>query len=221
MVGPVSEYEFEPIRGLPEELPAGEQILWQGAPDGWTLARRAFHVLKIAAYFALLGAWRIASRLAEGAEFVELARSLVLPAALGGAAVALFTAIAWLIARTTVYTITSHRVVMRFGVALPITLNLPFRGIRAVHHRPYADGTGDIPLEVENTAQLGYAVLWPHARPWRIGRPEPMLRAVRGSTAAAERLAAALAASTGAEHATVRGTATDASDYGGLAASGR
>ena len=25
---------------------------------------------------------------------------------------------------------------------------------------------------------LGYALLWPHARPWRLSQPEPMLRAV-------------------------------------------
>ena len=33
---------------------------------------------------------------------------------------------AWASARTTVYTITNRRVVMRFGIALPMTLNLPF-----------------------------------------------------------------------------------------------
>ncbi|HBB55427.1 MAG TPA: phosphopantetheine adenylyltransferase, partial [Hyphomonadaceae bacterium] len=32
------EFDFEPVRGLPEALPAGEAILWQGAPSAWGLA---------------------------------------------------------------------------------------------------------------------------------------------------------------------------------------
>jgi hypothetical protein len=33
------DFKFEPIRGLPEQLPEGEHILWQGAPDPRVLAR--------------------------------------------------------------------------------------------------------------------------------------------------------------------------------------
>ena len=38
----VPEHEFEPVHGLPEKLPAGEKILWQGSPDWKTLANEAF-----------------------------------------------------------------------------------------------------------------------------------------------------------------------------------
>ena len=47
------------------------------------------------------------------------------PLAVG--AVAILAAMAWGYSWTTVYTITSRRVVMRAGVALPITINLPVR----------------------------------------------------------------------------------------------
>ena len=35
------EHEFEAAPGLPEKLPQGERILWQGAPDALALARAA------------------------------------------------------------------------------------------------------------------------------------------------------------------------------------
>ena len=44
--------------GLPERLPEGETLLWQGRPSWRQLALRAFHVREIAIYFALLLAWR-------------------------------------------------------------------------------------------------------------------------------------------------------------------
>ena len=46
------EHEFEAQYGLPEALPEGEHILWQGAPDWKVLARRVFHTRKVAVYFA-------------------------------------------------------------------------------------------------------------------------------------------------------------------------
>jgi hypothetical protein len=48
------DFEFEPIRGLPAMLPAGERLLWQGTPNWRGLAVRSYHVRKIAAYFAFL-----------------------------------------------------------------------------------------------------------------------------------------------------------------------
>ena len=39
------------MRGLPGVLPAGEHIVWQGAPDAHVFARRALHLRWIAAYF--------------------------------------------------------------------------------------------------------------------------------------------------------------------------
>ena len=62
----IQEHDFEPERGLPEPLPPGETVLWQGSPDWLLLARRAFHVRKVAVYFGLLLAWRVAGTLADG-----------------------------------------------------------------------------------------------------------------------------------------------------------
>ena len=49
-----TEHEFEAAPGLPEALPAGERILWQGSPDWKLLAAEAFHVRRLSLYFALM-----------------------------------------------------------------------------------------------------------------------------------------------------------------------
>ena len=48
------EHELEAAPGLPEPLPAGERVLWQGKPDWKRLANEAFHVRQVAVYFALM-----------------------------------------------------------------------------------------------------------------------------------------------------------------------
>ena len=37
-----AEHEFEAALGLPEPLPAGETILWQGAPSWTAMAKHVF-----------------------------------------------------------------------------------------------------------------------------------------------------------------------------------
>ena len=51
-VSATHEHEWEAAPGLPSTLPDGEAIVWQGTPDWKQLAVHAFHVRKIAIYFA-------------------------------------------------------------------------------------------------------------------------------------------------------------------------
>ena len=99
------------------------------------------------------------------------------------AAVVLLAALAWLAARTTVYSITSKRIVMRIGIALPITINVPFRAVNSVGLKRHADGSGDIPASLPKGYRLAFLVLWPHARPWHVRNPQPMLRSVPDASA--------------------------------------
>jgi hypothetical protein len=189
----VNEHEVEPVRGLPELLPQGECILWQGAPDFRALAARALHVRTVLAYFALLFVWSVGMSLWDGTSFpsaVLIALRLV-PVAL--AAAAILALYAFLAQRSTIYTITNRRVVMRFGVALPMTLNVPFAVIGNAALKTYSDGTGEIPLTLTGGDRVSYVALWPHVRPWRTAKPEPMLRAVPNAASVAKTLAAALA----------------------------
>ena len=102
------------------------------------------------------------------------------------------------------YTITNRRVVMRIGVVLEITFNFPFRVIESAGLRAYPDGTGDIPLTLTGDDKVAYLHLWPHARPWRAARPEPMLRSVPDAARVADILSRALAAHSGVVGATRR-----------------
>lgn len=184
----------EPVRGLPERLPAGERLLWQGVPSGRPLARRALHLRTAALYFGALLVWGAVSAVSGGASAAEAARSSLLPGGLALGVLGGTALLAWLTARTTVYTITSQRVAIRFGIALPVTVNVPFTAIAAAGLRAYEDGTGDIPLTLAVPLRLAWPVLWPHVRPWRVARPEPMLRAVPEAARVAQILGRALAA---------------------------
>lgn len=190
----MSEYDSEPINGLPALPPEGEVILWQGAPDWRSLARRAFHIRKVAFYFAVLLAWSAISTLYDGLGSGAALTSGLTFALLAGAAIAILALLAWLIARTTVYTVTNRRVVMRFGVALPMTINLPFKVVESAALRSHADGTGDIVLRIGGEDRVAFLVLWPHVRPWHLARPQPMLRCLPEAAAAAETLRQALSA---------------------------
>jgi hypothetical protein len=203
------EHDFEPVRGLPARPPAGERILWQGSPTGKALARRAFHVRGVAIYFLVLMAWRAASNVADGHGAVDtlLAVLGVLPLALAGLGV--LALLGWLNARATVYTITDRRVVMRIGIVLTVTFNLPFARIVSADVRRHADGTVDLPLALHADDAIGWAHLWPHARPWRVRRPEPMMRGVPNGERVAALLAQAWAAATGGTVRSAADTATD------------
>jgi len=185
----VSEYENEPIPGLPGFLPPGEDILWQGSPDWRALARTAFHTRLIAAYFAILVAWALASALSGGVRGPGDLIGVAMTALLGVAGVGLLHLLAWGSAKTTIYTLTNRRIVLRIGMAVPKCINLPFGMIGAVDLNARADGTGDIPLTLVGQPKLGYLALWPHARPWKIVAPQPMLRSVPDAAAIAATIA--------------------------------
>lgn len=180
--------------GVPGPLPHGERLLWQGAPRWQALAVGALHVRKVAAYFAALLAWYAASKLHGGAPAGGVALAVLRLGGLALIPVALLCLYAWAVARTTTYTVTTRRVVMRFGVALPMTLNLPYRKIASAAFKPAAHGCGDISLAPLAGERLGYPLLWPHARPWRMARAEPALRGVPQAERVARIVARALAA---------------------------
>lgn len=197
VVTAIKEHDHEPVHGLPAPLPEGETILWQGAPDWRVLARRGLRVRLVACYFAVLIAWGILAGIEDRAGVPHLALAALRLAALGGAACAILTLYAVLVARSTVYTVTTRRVVIRFGVALPMTVQIAYATIDAAGLRQFADGSGDIALTLRPGHRVAYAILWPHVRPWKLTKAQPALRAVPDAAGAARILARALAASAG------------------------
>ena len=188
------EHEFEAEYGLPEPLPRGERLLWQGSPDGNILAIEALHWRKLAVYFAVLLAWRAENVLSGGGSAVQAAIAAAWLLPLAAFAIGIALTLATLIRRTTVYTLTDRRVVMRIGIVLTMTLNLPHRQIDGAALHAGRDGHGDIALQLAPGVRIGYVHLWPHARPWQVRWPQPMLRAVPQAAQVAALLADALRA---------------------------
>ena len=188
------EHEFEAEYGLPEPLPRGERLLWQGSPDGSILAIEALHWRKLAVYFAVLLAWRAENVLSGGGSVVQAAIAAAWLLPLAAFAIGIALTLATLIRRTTVYTLTDRRVVMRIGMVLTMTLNLPHRQIDGAALHAGRDGHGDIALQLAPGVRIGYVHLWPHARPWQVRWPQPMLRAVPQAAQVAALLADALRA---------------------------
>ncbi|MEM8958977.1 MAG: photosynthetic complex putative assembly protein PuhB [Pseudomonadota bacterium] len=174
---PNDDFAFEPQRGLPGPLPPGEEILWQGAPDPRALLRDAFALRWILIYFAVISVWRIAASATEMAIGPAILTALPF-AVLCAGAVALLYGLAWVMARSTVYTITTERVLLRVGAALTVTFNIPFRWIGNANMDLRPDGTGTIALQTTGESKISYLVAWPHVRPWRMGQTEPALRCI-------------------------------------------
>jgi hypothetical protein len=185
------EHEFEAAPGLPAPLPKGEKLLWQGTPEFWPIAVRAYHVRKVAIYFAILFAWRAIAVYADTASIVKALVALAWLSPLALFALGTLLALAWMTVRTTMYTITTRRVVMRIGIVLTITFNLPLRKIVAAGLLQRADGNGDIPLLLGATDKIAWVHLWPHCRPWKLAKPEPMLRGLANVREVAQLLAKA------------------------------
>ena len=170
----MSEYAYEPTRGLPGVLPQDEQILWQSSPDWKIMAMTALHIRLCLAYFAAIVIW-----LATHGDVNSAMAVSVLCICVTG----LFALFAWGVERTTVYTLTNKRLVLRIGVALNKCINLPLSEIRSADLKMLPSGHGNIVLSLKGAPRLGYIMLWPHARSLRFVTPQPTLRAIPDASA--------------------------------------
>lgn len=197
------DHDFEPAHGLPERLPPSERLLWQGSPDWRRMARDTVHIPELAIYFAVLLLWRGANAALDGKGWQEVLVSVAWLVPLAVMALVMLATLAWLMARTSVYTITDRRVVMRIGIVLTVTFNLPYKRIASASLHAHADGSGDIALDLLGSDRIAYAHLWPHVRPWKLARTQPMLRALPDVRGVAVLLSAALAESAGQARAAI------------------
>lgn len=183
------EHEFEAQTGLPEKLPLGEVILWQGSPNWISLAIEAFHVRALGIYFSIMLLLQ-ASYLTAESEVLDLSPmllsiSLIL---LTLSALALW---AWMSAKASMYTITNKRVVIRLGIVFSLTFNLPMKQIVAANELHRKNGTTDISLLLNQEDRIAWLHLWPHVRPWKINHPEPTLRCIKNGVVCGEILKSA------------------------------
>ncbi len=182
------------IKGIPASLPEGERLLWQGNPAWRVLIGSVFHIRFVASYFALIILWCTASSWQAGTPAASIAGADARMFGVALVPLALMMLFSWLTQRTTVYTITNRRVVMHFGVAFPMSFNIPFAMVTSAALSAHGGGSGDIALRLQPGSKLGYLVMWPNVRPWRMARAEPMLRGLADVAPAAQILSRALAA---------------------------
>ncbi|KIZ38963.1 MULTISPECIES: photosynthetic complex putative assembly protein PuhB [Rhodopseudomonas] len=180
------------FRELPSPLPEGERVIWQGKPTYKGLAFRSFHIREALIYLVLLMSWKGWSNWSSGQSISEAAASMLAPLLLTLGGIALLAMLAWLFRRATCYTITDKRILLQSGVALPVTMNIPLGKIGNAALKTRSDGSGDIPLQLIDTDRVSMVLLWPHIRPWRLQRPEPMLMSVPDAAEVAAKLADAL-----------------------------
>ena len=136
----------------------------------------------------MLAFWRVGTLLDQG-PFATIVTAAIPFLACGAVAAGILMGMAYVMARSTVYTITNRRVVMRIGAALTITPNLPFTQIRNAEPDLRKSGTGTIALDLDQRTRLSYLVCWPHVRPWSIRKTKPALRCIRDARAVGELLA--------------------------------
>lgn len=183
------EHEYEPIPGLPEQLPAGEYIVWQGRPDATAVARRVFYTRHLAVYFALLIVLHVVYRLMDGAVLANILLDSAWQAGLAAVAMGVLGGVAKLYAKGTIITFTNRRMVMRSGIAVPMIVNVPWRNIASAGLHVHTDGTGDFLMTPTDDQRLYYFMLWPFVRPLGFRPVQPLLRGIRDPEAVARELA--------------------------------
>ncbi len=186
----IQEHNEEASPGLPGPLPVGERVLWQGSPDWRVLARSKFHIRKLAVYFLIIIGAHQFTQMGTGATAESMVASGIAFTALAALALGIVALYARMSARATLFTVTTRRIVIRSGVALSLTANIPFSQIETADVRDLGDDFGDI--AITPTGGASYVLLWPYVRPWRFFRAQPMLRSISEAGNVADVLAHAL-----------------------------
>ena len=173
---------------LSENLPKGEQLIWQGHPERRALATRAMYLKYIAFYLVVLIAARTGYLIIDGEPVATWSGMLVWQVLASAFVMLLIVGLATVYSRTTRYSLTNERLIIKTGAAITIHINLPLQQITAADLREYSDGTGDITLQVSRAEKLYWLLLWPNVRSWWIRPLRPVLRGLRDAQTVAHLL---------------------------------
>jgi hypothetical protein len=179
------DFATEPLKGLPEQLPDDERIIWQGSPLAYQLAVDAFWFRPVAIYFTLLVLARFYfswTQFGIEAAFVHIIPFVVAQVL----CLAVLYFMAWATSRGTVYTLTNKRVVMRIGLLYTIHLNLPFVKIANASLKKKRNGSGSVVFEILGKTTVSYFAIWPHVRPWKMRVTQPAFRSIANAEEVAQ-----------------------------------
>jgi len=186
------DFDFEPADGLPRPLPEGEKVLWSGTPDKWQLGHSVFRTRVVAAVFVILAVSSVFSGLNHGIGAGRIAMTFVTLLGVGAAVIGFAMGMGWLIAINTRYTLTNRRLVIRHGVTMPMSINLPFDKIANAAAKLRGDGSGDVSVSLLDGNRASIFAIWPHNRPWSWQGTAPAIRCVAEADKVATLLANAL-----------------------------
>ena len=105
--------------------------------------------------------------------------------------VLLILGLSYAMSRAAVFTITSERVVMRFGAAIRKYVNVPYSKMTGAQLKRKGLRVGDISMQLEGK-EPAYLHLWPFVRPFKYSKPQPMMRGIKEPEEVAQILARAV-----------------------------
>lgn len=179
--------------GEVSRLPAGEHVLWAGAPDQRSLARYFLRERWLLAFVGVSFSLGAAEALqhADGA-IPRLIGVATLSAVMALVAIVSIRVLAWQMAKTSKYVITDRRIFFNIGIVLRADANIPFSSIERVDVQRRADGSADLMVTLTDAQEIPWLLLFPHMT-WRGSRRgRPTFRALRNPQAAADAVVGAL-----------------------------
>ena len=174
---------------LAENLPDDEVLIWQGRPEANAIAIRAMYLWYVVAYLLGLVVLRTGYLIMGDAPISEWSALLAWQLLASLFIVGVIVGLSALYGKTTIYSLTTRRLILRTGAAVPIHVNFPLEQIASADLKVFSDGTGDIALKLENSDKLYWLLLWPNVRSWWVRPLQPLLRGLRDFELAASTLA--------------------------------
>ena len=176
-------------------LPAGERVLWTGAPDQRALARWFLRERWVMGFVLVSFAIGAADALqhTEGA-IPRLVGVATLSAFLAAVAIVSVRVFAWQLARSSKYVITDRRVYFNIGIVMRADANIPYSSVETIDLRRRSDGSADLMLTLTDKQEIPWLLLFPHMT-WRgHNRGRPTFRGLREPQPAADAVVGALRA---------------------------
>lgn len=182
--------------GEVSRLPAGERVLWSGAPDQRSIARYLLRERWVLAFVAVSMAIGVGDVMQHGGSDTvpRLIGVTTLSAILAAIAIVSIRFFSWRIAKTSKYVITDKRVFFNIGIVLRADANIPYSSVDGVDLLRRADGSADLMVTLTGTQEIPWLLLFPHMT-WRGSkRGRPTFRAIRNPQLAADAVVGALRA---------------------------
>lgn len=181
--------------GEVSRLPAGERVLWSGAPDRRSLARYFLRERWVLGFVAVSFAIGVTDALQHGDGAIpRLVGVSTLSAFLAAVAIISIRLFAWRLATSSKYVITDRRVYFNIGIVLRADANIPYSSVEGVDLLRRSDGSADLMISLTGTQEIPWLLLFPHMT-WRGSRRgRPTFRALRDPQVAADAVVSALRA---------------------------